>query len=89
MTENIPPNLGREVTHLRTRLERVEHQNDPWRIFFGILLSVITFLYLLPFGVSLMRNGRNKLAVFLLNLFLGWTFIGWVVALIWAARARE
>jgi hypothetical protein len=25
--------------------------------------------------------------VLLLNLFLGWTFIGWIVALIWALNA--
>jgi hypothetical protein len=24
------------------------------------------------------------MAIFVLNLFLGWTFVGWVVALVWA-----
>jgi hypothetical protein len=27
---------------------------------------------------------RNRAAIGMLNLFLGWTFIGWVVALLWA-----
>lgn len=27
---------------------------------------------------------QNGLAIFALNLLLGWTFIGWVVALVWA-----
>jgi hypothetical protein len=27
---------------------------------------------------------KNKGAIFVLNLFLGWTLIGWVVALVWA-----
>jgi hypothetical protein len=27
---------------------------------------------------------RNRAAIGMLNLFLGWTFIGWVAALLWA-----
>ena len=57
------------------------------RIVIGILL--LPTLYLLPFGVALLRNKRNKLSIFLLNLFLGWSLIAWVVALIWAASPRE
>lgn len=26
---------------------------------------------------------KNFASIFTLNLFLGWTFIGWVVALVW------
>lgn len=29
-------------------------------------------------------NHRNSGSIFILNLLLGWTFIGWVAALIWA-----
>ena len=45
-------------------------------------------LYFIPFGIALFRNKHNKLAIFALNLLLGWTFIGWVVALIWATTTR-
>jgi hypothetical protein len=34
--------------------------------------------------VAFARHHRQSLAIFLLNLFAGWTFIGWVAALIWA-----
>ena len=30
---------------------------------------------------------RLRLAIFVLNLFLGWTLLGWVGALVWAATA--
>jgi hypothetical protein len=55
----------------------------------AIVLAIITLGYMLPFSVALLRDQRNKLAIFLLNFFLGWTFIGWVVALVWAARSRH
>jgi len=29
---------------------------------------------------------RDRTAIFLLNLFLGWTLVGWVVALVWAVK---
>lgn len=46
----------------------------------GGILSV--FLYFLPSIVG--RHKANAMAIFAMNLFLGWTFIGWVAALIWA-----
>jgi Superinfection immunity protein len=46
-------------------------------------------LYFLPSIIALARSKRNLLAIFLLNLFLGWTAIGWAVALVWAVKADE
>ena len=40
--------------------------------------------YFLPFIVALWRSHRQSAAIFVLNLLLGWTFIGWAVALVWA-----
>ena len=49
-------------------------------IFIGVLL-IIAF-YFLPTIIG--RNKKNVTAIFLLNLLLGWTIIGWIIALIWA-----
>lgn len=49
---------------------------------FGLVFGVC--ILFLPTGVAKIRNHPNTLAIFLLNLFLGWTFIGWVAALLWA-----
>lgn len=43
-------------------------------------------LYFLPSIIALIRSKRDTLAIFLLNLFLGWSVIGWFVALVWAAK---
>jgi hypothetical protein len=56
---------------------------------FGSFVGVIVFLillslYFLPTIIALLRRQPNALAIFLLNFFLGWSFIGWVVALVWS-----
>ena len=54
--------------------------------FIGILVFLLLLaLYFLPTIVALLRHHRNALAIFVLNFFLGWSFIGWVVALVWSA----
>jgi hypothetical protein len=44
-------------------------------------------MYFLPSIIALARNKRDIAAIVLLNFFLGWTMIGWVVALVWAVKA--
>lgn len=47
-----------------------------------ILLAVaIIGVYWLPTFVANARAHHNRSTILVLNLFLGWTFIGWVVAL--------
>ena len=46
--------------------------------------AVLTGFYLLPWAVAATRNRSNVAATALVNLFLGWTLIGWVVALVMA-----
>jgi hypothetical protein len=58
----------------------------PFALFFFPFFSFGFVLYFLPSIVALARNKRDTLAIFLLNLFLGVTVIGWFVALIWAAK---
>jgi len=50
-----------------------------------ILLVVLIFtIYFLPTLIAFLRQHKNKLAIFLLNLLLGWTVLGWVVSLVWS-----
>lgn len=54
--------------------------------FFFPFLGIGTVLYFLPTIIAAIKSKRDTLAIFLLNFFLGWSVIGWIIALIWAAR---
>ena len=41
-------------------------------------------IYFAPWIVAGMRGARNQAGIVVLNIFLGWTLIGWVGALVWA-----
>ena len=49
-----------------------------------ILLIIILCLYFLPAIIASRRRHNNGGAITVLNLFLGWTLLGWIIALIWA-----
>lgn len=50
-----------------------------------LFLLFLGFLYFLPTIVG--RNKSDAGLIFLVNLCLGWTLVGWVVAFIWACAA--
>jgi hypothetical protein len=49
-----------------------------------IVLILLLGLYFLPVIVAFIKEKKNAWAIFALNLCLGWTLIGWVIALVWA-----
>lgn len=54
------------------------------------VIIVFLLIYFFPSIIAFSRSKSNTTAIFMLNLFLGWSFIGWVVALIWAvSKDRE
>jgi cytochrome c biogenesis protein CcdA len=57
---------------------------------FVVLFCVVAGLgfYLLPTIVARNRRVANSAGIVLLNIFLGWTLLGWVGALIWACTAE-
>lgn len=44
-------------------------------------------MYFLPTIVAGVRGHQSMAAIVVLNLLLGWTMIGWLVALIWSLSA--
>ncbi len=56
-------------------------------MFFFLPIFGFGFLfYFLPAILAFARNKRDTTSILLLNLFLGWTFVGWVIALVWALK---
>jgi hypothetical protein len=45
-------------------------------------------LYWLPTIIAIARHTHSALGVAALNFFLGWTGIGWFIALMWALAAN-
>ena len=56
-----------------------------WQI---IIFIIILLLYFLPYVIARVRKLKNKRSVFFLNLFLGWTVVGFFVLLFYAALSN-
>lgn len=48
------------------------------------VVALMLAIYVLPAVVALVRDHPQKVAIIVLTIVAGWTFIGWVVALVWA-----
>ena len=55
-------------------------------LFFFPIFGFGFVLYFLPSILALAHNKRDTVSIFVLNFLLGWTAIGWVVALVWALK---
>ncbi|MEO7029426.1 MAG: superinfection immunity protein [Acidobacteriaceae bacterium] len=52
-----------------------------------VLVCVALFvIHFLPTFVARNRHVQNFWWIFLINLFFGWTLIGWIIALVWALQ---
>jgi hypothetical protein len=51
-----------------------------------MILGAILFLgmYFMPSTIGYLRKRGNLTAIIVLNTLLGWTMLGWVIALVWA-----
>lgn len=68
--------------HLLTPLQR---GTDPLILLLGCVgLGIGLFIYLMPAIIGVLRNHRNMVLVILLNVFLGWTLVGWIATLIFS-----
>lgn len=57
------------------------------------ILQILVFLiglalYFLPTIIAVHSLKKDSAAILALNFFLGWTFIGWVAALVWALKTE-
>lgn len=73
--------------------QKAERTESIMKVIFSILIFVIIAacitLYFLPAIVANKRKHQNAQAILVLNLFLGWSLIGWVISLVWAYTKTE
>ncbi|MFZ0803791.1 MAG: superinfection immunity protein [Terriglobales bacterium] len=55
-------------------------------LFFFPIFGFGFVAYFLPSIVAFARSKRDAVSILILNFFLGWTAIGWVIALVWALK---
>jgi len=58
-------------------------------IFALLLIAVAAAFYFIPTIVAAAKKSKRAAAVAALNFLLGWTVLGWVVALVWAVAEPE
>ena len=54
-----------------------------------LLVAFAAGFYFTPTIVAVAKKSKRAAALAALNLLLGWTLIGWVVALVWAIAEKE
>ena len=50
-----------------------------------IVFIILIAAYFIPFIIAVIRGIKNSMSVFFLNLFLGWTVIGFFVLIFYAS----
>lgn len=53
-------------------------------LIFLFFAAIIGGVYFLPTIIAFTKKKANTTSILLLNFFLGWSLIGWVVSLVWA-----
>jgi ABC-type sugar transport system permease subunit len=54
----------------------------------AVIVAILTAGYMLPWAIAAVRDVRHW-SVFWVNLLLGWTIVGWVIALVMSLRAQR
>ena len=70
--------IGRGLRAYVTMRSRITTENRSTKMEVTPGLIVILVLYMLPALIAALRKHRQQNPIFILNLFFGWTLIGWV-----------
>lgn len=54
----------------------------------AVIVAILTVGYMLPWAIAAVRDVPHW-GVFWLNLLLGWTLVGWIIALVLSLRAQR
>lgn len=57
-------------------------------ILYGIAFLFAVGFYFIPSIIGFSRKHTNSVGIFIVNLFFGWSLIGWIVCFIWALSSK-
>ena len=68
----------------------VEPESRSWTVtkVVAVIVAILTAGYMLPWAIAAVRDVPHW-SVFWVNLLLGWTIVGWIVALVMSLRAQR
>ena len=69
------------------RVENIDHSWTTTKIV-AVIVAILTVGYMLPWAIAAVRDVPHW-SVFWVNLLLGWTVIGWIVALVMSLRSQR
>ena len=55
--------------------------------FCSIWLFIGLAIYFVPVIVAYIRKHNNTIPITIMTIFIGWTFLGWLAALLWALNS--
>jgi hypothetical protein len=67
-------------------LETLSHYFPGHEEWSPIVICLLAIAYLAPIIIAVARKHRYAAAIGALNVFLGWTLLGWLAAMIWAVN---
>ncbi|MDO8732110.1 MAG: superinfection immunity protein [Actinomycetota bacterium] len=69
---------------------QIEPTNRSWTTtkVVAVIVAILSAGYLLPWAIAAVRDVPHW-SVFWVNLLLGWTIVGWIVALVMSLRAQR
>ena len=50
------------------------------------IMILLILLYFLPSIIAMKKKNKNIVTIITINLFFGWTIIGWIFTLIWVIK---
>ena len=68
----------------------IESMDRSWTVtkIVAIVVAILTAGYMLPWAIAAVRDVPHW-GVFWVNLLLGWTIVGWIVALVMSLRRQR
>lgn len=56
----------------------------------ALLFSIVMFIfYFVPSAIAIFRKSPNMVLALIVNIFFGWTILGWAIALVLAMRSKH